>query len=107
MARHPDRPHLTDYVNQLIEEFTPLAGDRKYSDDVAIVAGLGYFEGRRIAIVGHEKGNDTESRLKHNFGMARPEGYRKAVRVMELADRFGLPGRRPGRYSRRLSRRWR
>jgi len=91
VARHPDRPHFTDYVNQLVEEFTPLAGDRKFAEDAAIVAGLGYFEGRRIALVGHEKGNDTESRLKHNFGMARPEGYRKAVRIMELADRFGLP----------------
>jgi acetyl-CoA carboxylase carboxyl transferase subunit alpha len=91
VARHPDRPHFTDYVDQLVEEFTPLAGDRKFSEDPAIVAGLGYFEGRRIAILGHEKGNDTESRLKHNFGMARPEGYRKAVRIMELADRFGLP----------------
>lgn len=91
VARHPDRPHLTDYVKLLIEDFTPLAGDRKFSEDAAIVAGLGFFGGRRIAIVGHEKGSDTESRLKHNFGMARPEGYRKAVRIMALADRFGLP----------------
>lgn len=91
VARHPDRPHFTNYVDQLIDEFTPLAGDRKFSEDASIVAGLGYFGGRRIAVVGHEKGNDTESRLKHNFGMARPEGYRKAVRVMQLADRFGLP----------------
>ena len=91
VARHPDRPHFNDYVDQLVEEFTPLAGDRKFSEDAAIVAGLGYFGGRRIALIGHEKGGDTESRLKHNFGMARPEGYRKAVRVMELADRFGLP----------------
>jgi len=91
VARHPDRPHCTDYVDQLVEEFTPLAGDRKFAEDAAIVAGLGYFEGRRIALVGHEKGDDTESRLKHNFGMARPEGYRKAVRIMGLADRFGLP----------------
>lgn len=91
VARHPDRPHFSDYVGQLIEEFTPLAGDRKFSEDAAIVAGLGYLGGRRIAIIGHEKGSDTESRLKHNFGMARPEGYRKAVRVMELADQFGLP----------------
>jgi acetyl-CoA carboxylase carboxyl transferase subunit alpha len=91
VARHPDRPHFTDYVNRLVEEFTPLAGDRKFAEDAAIVAGLGYFDGRRIAVVGHERGNDTESRLKHNFGMARPEGYRKAVRIMELADRFGLP----------------
>lgn len=91
VARHPDRPHFTDYVNQLVDEFTPLAGDRKFAEDAAIIAGVGYFAGRRIALVGHEKGSDTESRLKHNFGMARPEGYRKAVRIMELADRFGLP----------------
>jgi acetyl-CoA carboxylase carboxyl transferase subunit alpha len=91
VARHPDRPHTSDYARQLIEEFTPLAGDRKYGEDAAIVAGLGYFRGRRVALIGHEKGNDTESRLQHNFGMARPEGYRKAVRVMDLADRFALP----------------
>jgi len=91
VARHPDRPHFTDYVDRLVEEFTPLAGDRKFAEDAAVVAGLGYFDGRRIAVVGHERGNDTESRIKHNFGMARPEGYRKAVRIMELADRFGLP----------------
>jgi len=91
VARHPDRPHFTDYVDRLVEEFTPLAGDRKFAEDAAVVAGLGYFDGRRIALVGHERGNDTESRIKHNFGMARPEGYRKAVRLMELADRFGLP----------------
>jgi acetyl-CoA carboxylase carboxyl transferase subunit alpha len=91
VARHPDRPHFSDYVSQLVEEFTPLAGDRKFGEDAAIVAGLGYFDGRRVVIVGHEKGSDTESRLKHNFGMARPEGYRKAVRIMDLADRFGLP----------------
>ena len=91
VARHPDRPHFSDYVKQLVEDFTPLAGDRKFAEDAAIVAGLGFFNGRRIAVIGHEKGNDTESRLKHNFGMARPEGYRKAVRVMELADRFALP----------------
>jgi acetyl-CoA carboxylase carboxyl transferase subunit alpha len=91
VARHPDRPHTSDYARELIEDFTPLAGDRKFGEDAAIVAGLGYFRGKRIALIGHEKGNDTESRLKHNFGMARPEGYRKAVRVMELADRFDLP----------------
>ena len=91
VARHPDRPHTSDYTRELIEEFTPLAGDRKFGEDAAIVAGLGYFRGQRVALIGHEKGNDTESRLKHNFGMARPEGYRKAVRIMELADRFGLP----------------
>ena len=91
VARHPDRPHTSDYARALIEDFTPLAGDRKFGEDAAIVAGLGFFRGKRVALIGHEKGNDTESRLKHNFGMARPEGYRKAVRIMELADRFGLP----------------
>jgi acetyl-CoA carboxylase carboxyl transferase subunit alpha len=91
VARHPDRPHVVDYTRQLIDEFTPLSGDRKFAEDSAIVAGLGLFRGRRVAVIGNEKGNDTEARLKHNFGMARPEGYRKAVRVMELADRFELP----------------
>ncbi|MCW5698093.1 MAG: acetyl-CoA carboxylase carboxyltransferase subunit alpha [Bauldia sp.] len=91
VARHPDRPHVVDYIKGLIEEFTPLAGDRKYSEDAAMVAGLGRFRGRPVALLGQEKGNDTESRLKHNFGMPRPEGYRKAVRIMELAERFGLP----------------
>jgi len=91
VARHPDRPHFTDYVTQLVEDFTPLAGDRKFAEDAAITAGLGQFRGRRVAIIGHEKGNDTETRLKHNFGMARPEGYRKSVRMMKLADRFELP----------------
>jgi acetyl-CoA carboxylase carboxyl transferase subunit alpha len=91
VARHPDRPHFGDYVKGLIEDFTPLAGDRSFGEDEAIVAGLGMFRGRRVAVIGQEKGNDTESRLKHNFGMARPEGYRKAIRVMKLADQFGLP----------------
>jgi acetyl-CoA carboxylase carboxyl transferase subunit alpha len=91
VARHPDRPHFGDYVKGLIEDFTPLAGDRAFGEDEAIVAGLGFFRGRRVAVIGQEKGNDTESRLKHNFGMARPEGYRKAIRVMHLADQFGLP----------------
>ena len=91
VARHPDRPHCGDYVKQLIEDFTPLAGDRSFGEDQAIVAGIGFFRGRRVAVIGQEKGSDTESRLKHNFGMARPEGYRKAIRVMHLADRFGLP----------------
>jgi acetyl-CoA carboxylase carboxyl transferase subunit alpha len=91
VARHPDRPHFGDYVNGLIDDFTPLAGDRSFGEDEAIVAGLGFFRGRRVAVIGQEKGNDTESRLKHNFGMARPEGYRKAIRVMHLADQFGLP----------------
>ncbi|HET7715862.1 MAG TPA: acetyl-CoA carboxylase carboxyltransferase subunit alpha [Bauldia sp.] len=91
VARHPDRPHFVDYAKRLIEDFTPLAGDRKFAEDAAIVAGVGRFRGRRIAVIGQEKGNDTESRIKHNFGMARPEGYRKAVRIMDMADRFGLP----------------
>jgi acetyl-CoA carboxylase carboxyl transferase subunit alpha len=91
VARHPDRPHFVDYTDKLVEDFTPLAGDRKFAEDAAIIAGLGRFRGRPIAVIGQEKGSDTESRIKHNFGMARPEGYRKAVRVMELADRFGLP----------------
>ncbi|NRG17032.1 acetyl-CoA carboxylase carboxyltransferase subunit alpha [Rhizobiales bacterium] len=91
VARHPDRPHAIDYIEGLIEDFSPLAGDRKFSEDAAIVAGLGRFRGRSVAVIGQEKGNDTQSRLKRNFGMARPEGYRKAVRIMELAGRFGLP----------------
>ncbi len=91
VARHPDRPHFVDYVRDLIDEFTPLAGDRSFSDDHAIVGGLGRFKGESVLVMGHEKGDDTQSRLKHNFGMARPEGYRKAVRLMDLADRFGLP----------------
>ena len=91
VARHPDRPHAIDYIAHLVTEFTPLAGDRGFGEDAAIVAGLGRFRGTPVAILGQEKGNDTQSRIKHNFGMARPEGYRKAVRVMELADRFGLP----------------
>jgi acetyl-CoA carboxylase carboxyl transferase subunit alpha len=91
VARHPDRPHCLDYVSRLIEDFTPLAGDRLYAEDLAIVGGLGRFRGRSIVLIGQEKGADTEARLKHSFGMARPEGYRKARRLMELADRFGLP----------------
>ncbi len=91
VARHPERPHFKDYVAGLIEDFVPLAGDRNFADDQAIVGGLGRLGGRRIVLIGHEKGDDTASRLKHNFGMARPEGYRKAIRLMELADRFGLP----------------
>src|SRR3954466_6690473 len=91
VARHPDRPHLKDYVAALIEDFIPLAGDRNFGEDAAIVGGLGKLGGRRIVLIGHEKGDDTASRLKHNFGMAKPEGYRKAVRLMQLADRFGLP----------------
>jgi acetyl-CoA carboxylase carboxyl transferase subunit alpha len=91
VARHPDRPHFVDFAKRLIEDFTPLSGDRKFAEDAAIVAGVGRFRGRRVAVIGQEKGNDTESRIRHNFGMARPEGYRKAVRIMDLADRFGLP----------------
>ncbi len=91
VARHPDRPHTRDYIHGLVSEFTPLAGDRVFGEDEAIVAGIGMFRGRRVAVIGIEKGNDTESRVRHNFGMARPEGYRKAVRVMELADKFGMP----------------
>jgi acetyl-CoA carboxylase carboxyl transferase subunit alpha len=91
VARHADRPHFVNYCAGLITEFTPLAGDRGFGEDEAIIAGLGRFEGQPIAVLGQEKGATTEARLRHNFGMARPEGYRKAVRLMELADRFGLP----------------
>jgi acetyl-CoA carboxylase carboxyl transferase subunit alpha len=91
VARHPARPHFSDYVSGLIDEFTPLAGDRLFGEDRAVVAGLGRFRGQAVAVVGHEKGNDTKSRLKHNFGMAMPEGYRKAQRLFDLADRFQLP----------------
>lgn len=91
VARHPDRPHCMDYVQALFTDFTPLAGDRAFGEDQAVVAGFARFKGQSIAVVGQEKGNDTQSRLKHNFGMARPEGYRKAVRIMNLADRFGIP----------------
>lgn len=91
VARHPQRPHLVDFVKALITEFTPLAGDRKYGDDEALVGGFGRFRGESICVIGQEKGATTEDRLKHNFGMARPEGYRKAVRLMEMADRFNIP----------------
>src|SRR5919107_4888195 len=91
VARHPDRPHFKDYVAGLADDFVPLAGDRAFGDDPAIVGGLGRIDGRRVMIIGHEKGDDTASRLKHNFGMAKPEGYRKAIRLMRLADRFGIP----------------
>src|SRR3569832_2626375 len=91
VARHPNRPHFSDYVTALFDEFTPLAGDRLFGEDAAVIAGLGRFRGRAVAVVGQEKGNDTKSRLKHNFGMAMPEGYRKAERIFEMADRFGLP----------------
>src|SRR6516162_6078483 len=91
VARHPDRPHCLDYVAALITEFVPFAGDRKFGDDDAIIAGFGRFRGESICVIGHEKGSSTESRIKHNFGMARPEGYRKAERMMQMADRFGIP----------------
>ena len=91
VARHPQRPHCLDYVNALISDFTPVAGDRKFGDDEAIVGGFGRFRGESVCIVGHEKGSTTEGRIRHNFGMARPEGYRKAARLMELADRFAIP----------------
>jgi len=91
VARHPNRPHFSDYVQGLIADFTPLAGDRGFAEDAAIQGGMGRFQGRAVMVIGHEKGHDTASRLKHNFGMARPEGYRKAVRLMRLAERFNLP----------------
>jgi len=91
VARHPQRPHCLDYVAQLVASFVPFAGDRKFGDDDAIVGGFGRFRGESVCVIGHEKGSSTESRLKHNFGMARPEGYRKAIRLMEMADRFDIP----------------
>ena len=91
VARHPNRPQFGDYVAGLIDDFTPLAGDRAYSDDKAITGGIGRFRGRSVMVMGHEKGSDMESRVRHNFGMARPEGYRKAARLMRLAERFNLP----------------
>ena len=91
VARHPDRPHFKDYVAGIADDFLPLAGDRSFADDPAIIGGLARIEGRRVMLIGHEKGDDTASRLKHNFGMAKPEGYRKAIRLMRLADRFAIP----------------
>src|SRR6476619_5782851 len=91
VARHPDRPHFKDYVAGIVDDFLPLAGDRSFADDPAIVGGLARIDGRRVMLIGHEKGDDTASRLRHNFGMAKPEGYRKAIRLMRLADRFGIP----------------
>lgn len=91
VARHPDRPHCQDYIDTLVEDFVPLAGDRYFSEDKAIIGGVGRFRGRAVVVIGNEKGDDTETRLEHNFGMARPEGYRKAVRLMEMADKFGMP----------------
>jgi acetyl-CoA carboxylase carboxyl transferase subunit alpha len=91
LARHPERPHGSDYIAGLVTEFTPLAGDRAFAEDRAIIGGLGRFRGRAVVVLAHEKGADTEARVKHNFGMAKPEGYRKAIRLMHLAQRFGLP----------------
>ena len=91
VARHPERPHCMDYIETLFSEYTPLAGDRAFGDDHAVMGGLARFNDKPVVVIGHEKGNDTNSRLKHNFGMARPEGYRKAIRLMDMADRFGLP----------------
>ena len=91
VARHAYRPHFCDYVDQLIEDFTPLAGDRYFAEDQAILGGLGRFRDQSVMVIGHEKGSDTEGRIRHNFGMAMPEGYRKAVRLMEMADRFSIP----------------
>lgn len=91
VARHPERPHFKHFVAQLFDDFVPLAGDRAFADDQAILGGLARLDGRRVMVIGHEKGDDTASRLKHNFGMGKPEGYRKAIRLMQLADKFGLP----------------
>jgi len=91
VARHPDRPHCSAYIEALFTEWTPLAGDRNFADDHAVMGGLARFDGAPCVVIGHEKGNDTKTRLRHNFGMARPEGYRKAIRLMDIADRFGLP----------------
>lgn len=91
VARHPARPHFKDYVAHMCSEFIPLCGDRNFADDKAIMGGFATLDGRRVMLIGHEKGNDTQSRIAHNFGMGKPEGYRKAIRLMELADRFSLP----------------
>jgi len=91
VARHPQRPHFSDYLAEMIEEWTPLAGDRIFGEDTAIIGGLGRFRGRAVVVMGHEKGSDTDSRVQHNFGMARPEGYRKTLRLFQMADRFKLP----------------
>lgn len=91
VARHPERPHCVEYIEALFTDYTPLAGDRNFADDHAVMGGLARFEDRPVIVIGHEKGNDTKSRIEHNFGMARPEGYRKAIRLMEMADQFGLP----------------
>ncbi|MCF8473507.1 MAG: acetyl-CoA carboxylase carboxyltransferase subunit alpha [Emcibacter sp.] len=91
VARHPERPHFKEYVQSLIMDFMPLAGDRAFSDDVAIMGGLGRFKGQSVMVIGHEKGHDTQSRIKHNFGMARPEGYRKTIRLLKMAEQFDIP----------------
>jgi acetyl-CoA carboxylase carboxyl transferase subunit alpha len=91
VARHPERPHFKDFIASIFEDFMPLAGDRAFGDDQAIIGGLARLNGRRVMVIGHEKGDDTQSRIRHNFGMGKPEGYRKAIRLMELADRFGIP----------------
>jgi acetyl-CoA carboxylase carboxyl transferase subunit alpha len=91
VARHPERPHFRHYIDALVKDFTPLSGDRFFAEDQAIIGGIGRFTGRSVMVIGHEKGSDTEGRIKHNFGMARPEGYRKAVRLMEMADHFAIP----------------
>ena len=91
VARHPERPHLKDYIAGFVDDFMPLAGDRAFADDQAIIGGFGRIAGQRVMVIGHEKGDDTATRIKHNFGMAKPEGYRKGIRLMQLADRFGLP----------------
>jgi acetyl-CoA carboxylase carboxyl transferase subunit alpha len=91
VARHPDRPHFKHYIDAMVDDFMPLAGDRAFADDQAIMGGLGRIDGHAVMIIGHEKGDDTTTRLKHNFGMGKPEGYRKAIRLMEIADRFGIP----------------
>ena len=107
VARHPERPHCKDYINALFSEFTPLAGDRNFADDYAVMGGLARFEDMPVVVIGHEKGNDTKSRIARNFGMARPEGYRKAIRLMEMADKFNLPVitliDTPGAYPGKLS----
>lgn len=91
VARHPSRPHTVDYIGAMIDDFTAMAGDRYFAEDAAIMGGVGTFRGRAVVVMGHEKGSDTESRIRHNFGMAKPEGYRKAVRLMEFADKFAMP----------------
>jgi len=91
VARHPERPHCEDYISAIFDEYTPLAGDRNFADDHAVMGGLARLDGRPVMVIGHEKGKDTKSRIERNFGMARPEGYRKAIRLMDMADRFGLP----------------